>query len=368
MLNLLLESKIPYDRLFTSDEQVYLILSARNFKRFSRLCEERGLPISVSSEKGFPVLWRRYAGRFGMWLGLLTAAVLIYASSQVVWDVRVFGNASLDDQAIVDMLRENGFGVGTYLKSFDKDEIETRLLLSHREIAWISINVKGTTAHVEVKETVRGDRAEGTATDLVAAREGKIERIEAYDGNVCVKVGDVVRRGEVLVSGLYEDKGALRTAEAKGKIFARTFHTFEVEICLETTEKVYTDREWKEKYINFFSKRIKVFTNTGKMGGDCDIISYHNHFTMPGGVSLPIGIETVCFREFEERTLSLTDEEAMQKAFSALEAEIGDFVTQTGAELRRKTVECELTEDAYRIRCTVECVENIAEAKKIEIN
>ena len=343
-------------------------LSERHAKRLLCLCEEVGICLFVCKRRGLPQLLSRYGRRVGIWTGALAAAVLVYASSQVVWDIRITGNETLDAREIRSMLSESGLEIGTYLRGFDNDLVETKLLLSHREISWISINIKGTTANVEIQETVRGDSGETNAANLVAARDGQIERVEAYDGSVCVKVGDVVREGEVLVSGLYDGVGSLRTTRARGKIYARTVREFFVEIPLESTEKVYTGREWSEKYINFFSNRIKVFANTGNAGATCDIIYYNSKLGIPGGVSLPIGTETVCYREYREETALLDGQAAMDKAFSEMERQLESFVTETGAELLSKTVEYELDESAYRIRCTVVCIENIAETQEIDID
>ena len=370
ILNLLMRENIPYDKFLIcgEGETVQFTLSERHAKRLLCLCEEVGICLFVCKRCGLPQLLSRYGRRVGIWTGALAAAVLVYASSQVVWDIRITGNETLDAREIRSMLSESGLEIGTYLRGFDNDLVETKLLLSHREISWISINIKGTTANVEIQETVRGDSGETNAANLVAARDGQIERVEAYDGSVCVKVGDVVREGEVLVSGLYDGVGSLRTTRARGKIYARTVREFFVEIPLESTEKVYTGREWSEKYINFFSNRIKVFANTGNAGATCDIIYYNSKLKIPGGVSLPIGTEMVCYREYREETALLDGQEAMEKAFSELESQLEAFVTETGAELLSKTVEYELDESAYRIRCTVVCIENIAETQEIDID
>lgn len=369
-LNLLMRENIPYERFLTYEdcEQIRFSLSERNAKRLLYLCGEAGICLSVLERRGLPQLLARYGKRVGIWVGVLAATVLVYASSRVVWDIRITGNETLDAREIRSMLSESGLAIGTHLGDFDNDLVETKLLLNHREISWISINIKGTTANVEIQETVRGAETTTDVANLVAARDGQIERVEAYDGSVCVKVGDVVREGEVLVSGLYDGAGTLRTTRARGRIYARTVREFLVEIPLETTEKVYTGREWNEKYINFFSNRIKVFTNTGNAGATCDIIYYNSKLEIPGGVSLPIGTETVCYREYREEPTVLDGQAAMEKAFSELESRLEAFVTETGAELLRKTVEYELDESAYRIRCTVVCIEDIALTQEIDID
>ena len=55
-------------------------------------------------------------------------------------------------------------------------------------------------------------------TNLVAAETGFITRIEVRNGNAVVKVGDSVRAGDLLVSGIMDNKvGESRTAHARGR-------------------------------------------------------------------------------------------------------------------------------------------------------
>ena len=369
LLNLLMTNGISYDALSLRGGQIQFQVSERAFKRLARLCDAEGICLTVEERKGLPQLARRYGKRIGISVGVLLATVILFWGSRVVWDVRVTGNAALSDETVLDMLSECGLKSGTYLPTLDTNLVESQMLLSHRELCWISVNIRGTTANVEVVETVSGDREAATHANLVASCDGQIERIEIYEGNVTVRVGDVVREGDLLVSGIY-DKGLLgaRVTRAKGDIYARTIHSFEIEIPLESEEKVYTGREWTEKYVNFFGKRIKVFANTGNVGAECDIIYHNNGVSLPDGAVLPISIQSVVYREYRKEICTYGTEEAMERAFSALSGELEDFVTKTGAELLSKTVRCELDESAFRIHCTVICVENIALVQEFGIN
>lgn len=369
VLNLLLQNSIPYISMGNRGECFCLTMSYRAARRLLCLCEAEGLAFDIVSCSGLPDLWRRYGKRAGLAVGSLLAALLLFFSSRIVWDVRITGNEALGEGEIRAMLEESGLGIGTYLPNLDTDLVESRLLLSHREVCWISVNIRGTTANVEILETEKGHDTDSAAANLVAARDGLIERIEAYDGNVCVKVGDAVKAGDVLASGIYEGgDGALRTTRADGRIFARTVRYFEVEIPIATTQKVYTGRSWNEKSIKFFTNRIKVFANTGNAGATCDIIYYDRMLTLPDGAVIPIGMETVRYLEYREEPVTLRIEEAMDRAFAALEAQLGVFVSETGAELLRKTITCDPGEQAFRLMCTVVCIEDIARVEEIDIN
>ena len=369
ILNMLMRFGILYDGLSLREERVRFCVSEWEVKRLLSLADAEGLPLSIEGRRGLSRWLLRYGKRVGLLVGVLLAAVTVFLGSRVVWEVRITGNEALDDATVLQMLSSCGLEVGSYLPTIEADLIESKMLLSYGEICWISVNLRGTTANVEILETVRGGAETTDASNLLASRDGRIERIEVYDGQVGVKVGDVVREGDLLVSGVY-DKGLLgyRSTRARGEVYARTVRDITVEIPLESCEKVYTGREWREKYVNFFGKRIKVFANNGHRGGECDIIYLDNGVSLPEGGSLPLGVHTVLYREYQINSVVLDEKEAMERAFDSLSSTLELMVTETGAELLSKTVTCELDETSFRLFCTVICIENIALEREIEIN
>ena len=116
------------------------------------------------------------------------------------------GNERLSASEVESILNEYGFGVGSVIKGTDLKLVENRVMNGSEEIAWVSVNMNGTVARVEVIESKKGEVKSSQPANLVSKRDGKIERIEAYNGNVEVKVGDVVRAGEVLVGGVYKNE------------------------------------------------------------------------------------------------------------------------------------------------------------------
>ena len=368
LLNLFAACGISYDGFSVCGETLCVWIGARHEKRVRGLCEAVGICLSVEERIGLPFLVKRYGRRSGILVGSLLAVLILVLSSRIVWSVRVTGNEALSEEQILTMLSSCGLARGTYLPPLDTDAIENRMLTEYGEICWVSVNLKGTMAYVEVLETMKGTHTGQKSANLVAARDGQIERIEAYDGVVCVSVGDVVREGDLLVSGVY-DKGLLgyRVTRARGAIYARTVRHFSVEVPLECDQKVYTGREWSENYVKFFSSRIKVFANTGKMGAECDIIYRDNGIVLPDGSALPVGVLRVIYREYRNERICLDGDEAMDEAFLQLSAQLERFVSDTGAELLSKTIAWELDEDAFRISCSVVCIEDIARTLEFDV-
>ena len=368
IFNLCMKERIPYGRTAWDGECFLLTAVGRAASRLLALCEREGIALRVRKQSGLRWLWARYRGRLGLLIGLFAVALLFALSRGVVWNIRSEGNERLSDARIFTLLAENGVEVGAPLGKIKPDFVEGNILLAEKDISWISVHVKGTTVGVELRETERGVREEGRATNLVALCDGQIERIEVYDGNVTVKKGDIVRRGELLASGVYDtaEGNEIRTVRAYGEVFARTVHEYSVEIPLLYQKKVYTGREWREKTLKFFAKSIKVFTNSRNAPPTCDILYYNNDMSFFGGEPLPVGIHTALYREYSLERVTLSHETAAEYAFAQLERELAELSER--GELINKAISFELTEEAYLLHCRVTCIENIAVAQEIEID
>ncbi len=367
IFNLCQKESIPYSKTAWDGECFVMCCTGRSVSRLLAVCRAQKIPLEVRKRSGIPEMFRRYKNRIGLFVGLFLSAAIFVMSRGVIWSISIEGNERVTETRILTLLAENGVEVGASLRGLDTHIAESNILLAEKDIAWITLNRKGTSVYVEVRETERPSPMATGAANLVAGFDGKIERIEVYDGNVVVEPMDVVRKGELLVSGVYDAPmgGGIRTTRAKGEVFAKTTHEYTVEIPLKYEEKVYTGREWSEKTLKIFAKDIKVFVNTGNVPPSCDIICYEDRLRFFDGKALPLGMHTKLYREYTYQTATLEADTAMAYAFDSMEKRLTALSEE--AELLEKTFCFELTDEAYILNCRVTCVQNIAVTQEIEI-
>ena len=122
---------------------------------------------------------------------------------------------------------------------------ELDFILSFDEISSISINIKGNYAYVDVIERRTPPPFDDTSGiyDVVASEDGVITSVEAIRGSPMFKAGDVVLKGETLISafstGIYE---TIRACHAKGSVYALVYRNFTVQIPFDYTCLLYTSR------------------------------------------------------------------------------------------------------------------------------
>lgn len=362
---LCMKHKIAYKKPRFCDGNFCIVCGKSDCAVLEKACEVRKIDVDIRALMGIPSLLSQYKRRVGLAVGAIFAVLVVVWGLNVVWHVDVTGNELVSTESIKALLSEKGLSEGSYIGGADLTALENNVMLENPEIAWISININGTVAHVEVRESRKGVEKSDRPANLVAARDGKIERIEAYNGSCAVKVGDVVRAGDLLVSGIYDDgDGKYRLTRAEGRILARTLREFSVEIPFENEQKSYVGRNFYEISIKFFKKSIKVFTNSGKMPPTCDIIYKNGKVGLKSLPKIPIGYEMTRYLQYEYKPITLDECEAAQRAFDALENELSRI--SEDSEIMEKNIEFEISDRAYILKCRIVCIEDIARIREIE--
>ena len=364
ILNAFLELDLPFSALSERpDGGIRLICASRDVRRISG----RGR-FAVRRRGGLPSLVLRLLRRPGLIVGGLLALALVIASRLFVWDVRVTGTKELSAGEITAILKESGFGIGSYIPDFSAGEVENRALLASDRLAWISVHMEGTVAKVQVLERIPVPTKELRLrpADLVARADGQIETVELWRGNPVVRAGQAVRRGELLVSGIFESETAgCRFTRAAGRVMARTEHSVTVQVPLRDVQKTYYAAERGDVWLNFFAFGGKISENTGNDTTCCDIIETETHFDLPFLQNLPLSLRVETRRLWREETVERTPEEALALAYDRLEAQLR-VLSENAQLLSRQTV-MTLTEDAVILECTVGCIEDIAEQVEFDV-
>ena len=190
--------------------------------------------------------------------------------------------------------------------------------------------------------------------------------IEAYKGAPQVEKFSAVRKGQLLVSGIYNSKViGYRMVHSDAKIIARTRRTY-TEFCpYEFTELIETGREDVFYHLNIFGLSINLsFFN--KINYDFyESVSEETEFCLGKSITLPISMVKTVLYEQVEKTVSLGEESAKKRISASFDEKIR--IELHGIEIE----ECEefftvADEGIYGVLdCTV--IEDICEVREIEV-
>lgn len=368
VFNLCMRHGIVYADAGTDVEWLRLCLRTPYFGRLVQLLTKSGIAFSVECRGGLPGRILQFLRRPGLVAGSLCAVAILVASGLFVFDIRVTGNDTLTDARVKAMLLEQGFGLGTYIPAIDTDKLENSVMIAHDEIAWLSVNIKGNVASVELIENHKPTPKPALLpAHVVASRSGEVMSVELWRGNVLVAAGDQVQPGQLLIAGVYDSRTqGFRFTRASGRVMAKTVLSFRVEIPYEYEKKVYSERVYEKKTLNFFSFPIKLFESTGNCGTVCDTIYIVENYSPVPGVELPLSLCTERCIPYTVVTERLEPEAALTLAYRELAEQIADALQ--GGELLSKRVQTEMCEDSVVLHATVTCIVDIACVQEFEVD
>lgn len=231
--------------------------------------EKTGCSMELLSQGGLPVLLGRFRRRQIFAAGLLFFAAGLYLLSSFLWTVEVEGNERLQTAEILSACREMGLRPGAWKRNVDTAAVTDELLLSFSDISWVSVGIEGTNAVIRLAETI--EKAElvdrETPCDIVAAQDGVIVQLTAEQGTPQVQAGDVVQKGDVLISaaltiGLEGEAQHTEYTAAEGAVTARIWQSLSEELPLAYEEKQYTGAEKENHILLFADKELDVLRPT----------------------------------------------------------------------------------------------------------
>lgn len=196
----------------------------RSYRKMRACAKRAGVRLHITEKDGLPFVGNKYRRRVGLLAGagVFLAAVLVL--SQFVWSIQVAGNSRVATEELVAHLQELGVKPGAFRPGLDTRDIERQMLLRVKELGWIAVNLKGSTAYIEIDERVEPPAliATDVPTNVVASQAGQIRRVTAYNGETVVVEGQVVLPGEVVVSGVMDTKtSGSRLVHARAQVLAQ---------------------------------------------------------------------------------------------------------------------------------------------------
>ena len=367
ILSFFIEHRIRYKNLKESEDGgITFTVSYPVSREVLPYFEKMGIALSHSPVYGVPRLYKKYGKRYGALIGIAVFCFIVSLSGQRVWYMEVTGNDTVEDISILENLEALGFTYGTDFKKIDLDYLRNSYLATYDDLSWISINMTGTHAAIEVRE-LSDPKKEDTEkpVNVVAGENGKIVLVETYEGRPMVFPGDFVEKGQLVLSGLITDgEDTLRMEHASGVVLAEVQRTFTVEVSKKNEKKVYTGEEKAERTLEFFKKNIKLSRKCRISDSSYDTIKKKSQLCLFHTAPLPIFLESTVYKEYTFEYEPMSEKEVREKARALYSAKLTEVLN--GAELIEESITEYDSDDKYVMACRIVCLADIAE--KTEIN
>ena len=285
---------------------VNLILDRRDIKAVRAYIRKKGGSIKIVKTSGLYWLLKGLLKRPLLIGGIVIIFALSLWIPTRVFFISVEGNEQIPTRRIIEYANQCGISFGASRREVRSEKMKNSLLAAIPTLQWAGINTSGCTAVISVKERTEteSEAQKVTVSSIVAARDGVIESCTTRRGNQLCKIGQAVKKGDILISG-YTDCGLKVTAtKAEGEVFAQTRHTLTAVAPLKYSIKGEIARIEKRYGILFGKKRINFYKDSGILGSGCDKIYKEYYLELPGGFRLPVALFVTSITAYD---LTVTD-------------------------------------------------------------
>lgn len=240
-----------------SENEVCFSCAFSEHKKLKKLLDDKNIEILSLKHFGLLSNFLKLCSSIGGILAVVVIIIFFGVQSQFIWQYEVLGVNELDKKEVVSFIKENFNKKKSTLKT---REVEISLLNNFDEISFVSCMVKGQTLVVNIKEKLLPDEKYGEFKPIISDKNAKITHIDLVSGTLKVKVGDVVKAGDVLVEPYTIDSsGELMKVEAKAKFVADVYNEGSSDHYDSFVETYRTGEFCEESVVTLFGLEIYKF-------------------------------------------------------------------------------------------------------------
>lgn len=338
-------------------------ISIRNFFKLYDI--KKGIRCKISIIKKYGLIFRlkKHKNRTGLIVGAATFLLILLFLSNFVWIIKIEGNHKLSTKEIISSCKKIGIYEGILKKKVNSKYDAQRLQLTQEGIAWCSFNLEGSVLTVNISEATDSDKQERyTHSNLKANIAGKIKKIDVTSGDVLVKVGDTVSKGDLLVSGVVQNMSSTLFVHSDGEIIAETTRVFSAEGEYVQMYNAEIGKDIKRYTIGFFGINIPLYLGN---------IKQQNNYTKEiKNLKLfdnPIPIKIACeeYKLTEESTIIYDKKTLEEMLYNDIKKQVESFNFLSAVEGEREII---YTERGILLKIPYTCEENIAFQSEILVN
>ncbi|MDO5156355.1 MAG: sporulation protein YqfD [Eubacteriales bacterium] len=373
-MNLIIQNNIVVWDVEHTERGFVFKTGRRNLLNMKPFLQKTNMKLKLLEKRGFPYLCRRYRKRVAFFSGLMMFGIILYTLSQFVWEIKVVGVDHLVSESVLKQIENHYVSLGTLKRNVDCNMLEENLRKDFEEISWISCSLNGTglTVYLEEGMAPKKNDVSKYVGDLVAKKDAVIIRMITRNGTPMVKVDDVVKKGDVLISGtiyIYDDNHEVLESSdiaADGDIYGKTVEQYEDYVELQYYEKKYQDKE--KSYISLFFMNYCFTPYAPKFDKrNVDICTHIHKARILKNFYLPLGYKMIYCKPYVLEKKERSKKQAEDLLKQRFQKKMHMF-KEKGVEIIQNDVKIREKDDKMIAKGKYTLVEPIAEYKKSSIH
>lgn len=343
---------------FSDKEEILEMMERLNIEVLA--CRDRGIYTFITQ---FPVI---KAAAFVSMIFVL----LMMINSLFIWKISVDGNYSYTSNQIIRFVNRLNIKEGIVKNKIDCDAIEKAIRNQYDDISWVCAEVKGTNLMIHIKENYITEISvkEDKPYDLTAGKEAEIVSVLVRKGKPNVKVGDKIKKGHVLISGVVdvfdesEQKLFTHFCNADGEIIGKTVYQYEDKLAIKYQKKVV------KKERTYYLPCISGYQwNAFQAGKNRDVSYSQKQWKGFGNFYLPIVMEKYQVSDYTYEKDNYTKKEAEYILHNNLAYKLATM-EQKGYKILKKNVKMEKANNQYILSGKIICLEPLGTVSYIDVS
>lgn len=241
-------------------DKLYAKTMLRDYKNIREAVRRSGVKTRIIKKTGLPFFTFKQRKRVGLVIGVAAAIITVSYLSTMIWTVSVSGNENISDEQILNVFSSLGVKPGAKRRDINAKEISDEALkIFDGDLSFAVVNLNGSNASVEVRESVPAPKIEDNETpcNIVASEDGVVTKVQLYSGQEEIKAGSAVLKGNLLISGVKTNQDKTESlVHAAGNVYAEVEKNISSDF--ENSEFCAPSREKIRYALYFFNVKIPL--------------------------------------------------------------------------------------------------------------
>lgn len=349
-MNLCKNNRLNVWSILSTEDEIQFKTSISSFyqmKKINRKCRGK---LKIIKKTGLVFYIQKYKKRLWFLIGMTVFMILLKIISLYIWNISFDGNYSYTDVELLRFLNSKNIVNGLKKDEIDCENIEYLIRSEYNDITWVSAEIRGTQLIIHMKENFDTNiaKAEDKPYNIVSDVDGTIESIITRNGMPAIKKGDVVTKGQLLVSGVIEIRNDnaevinYRLVNSDADIYAYVVHPYQDSFELNYQKKCYTGRDNSAIELSLFNHSIYL-TGFVKDFKHFDIVKDYKELTLTKNFYLPVSVGKIKTNEYVLEDCIYSKEEAETLAGEKIQNYI-QKLEQKGIQIIENNVKIEVND------------------------
>ena len=262
----------------------------KDIRSITRICEKRGDRIDIEGWTGYIFYILRLLKRPLFLVGLLCWLFLsLWLPTRILF-VFVSGADRLSDTYILECAADCGIRMGASSKLVRSEHIKNTLLSQIPTLQWVGVNTSGCVATISIREKIPKDMLppKVAITDILSTQDAIVKEITVHQGTALCQPGQVVKKGQALIS-CYQDNGqVLQFTGARGEVFGESKRYLHATTPLYAYKRTRILSQSVKNHVVIGKNPIFFHKDSGILDASCVKMYEVKECVLPGGFALPI--------------------------------------------------------------------------------